>query len=445
LSILNFENTKNKIDIRDKAKKRKRDQVYKLYENLSSKGEEFLDILMLQIGKDIEEKFPGVKFRLISRIKTQESLSDKLENDLEKADTQKEIKDIKIYDIIALSVVVEYVPSNIMTNDDSFNKCISTFFQKRTSAKNTKKDYQKQINEHKQKIEQLKRFKIEKEKFKETIDKKIAEFSEIQQNPLDIIDTLLQNSGQMQNEINFFDEQIKLMNNNISSFENSICETEKIINESSNECNHILADYLIRNLGKFDNVKSLGITEVPKRFKTKNNYDGYRAAHNCYEVSLKEKDDKGKEEDFYFVCEIQGKSIDAYYDADRGKAAKYHINPKQESGKIAKGKRLPDILNANTEAEKEEVKNKIIRRVPRFRIYRHNNSDINSEPNVYKMSLKESFILYYYNQLFGNEKLAIPPKEKEYLDKLIKSDELVSSKDNKLYKNYNYSKELNER
>ena len=105
LSRLDFGKTKDKISIIENAKDEKRTQMRNLYSSLT-KNQEFLDLLMIQIGKDIEEKFPGVKFRLISRIKTENSFSDKLENDLVGLVDKKRIEEVKIYDVIALSIII---------------------------------------------------------------------------------------------------------------------------------------------------------------------------------------------------------------------------------------------------------------------------------------------------------------------------------------------------
>ena len=78
---VDFSSTIGKITNIEKAKNKKRNEMKKMYNSLVN-NQEMLDILMLQLGKNIEKKFPGLEFRLISRIKTEKSFYNKLENDL---------------------------------------------------------------------------------------------------------------------------------------------------------------------------------------------------------------------------------------------------------------------------------------------------------------------------------------------------------------------------
>ncbi len=246
-------------------------------------------------------------------------------------------------------------------------------------------------------------------------------------------------------DIESTDDQVKDLQNDIKNMESIIERTIERFEKEDNECNHAMADFLIKNITKFDNVKALNLTEIPKRLKQKENYDGYRAVHNCYETRIRAKNESDKEEDFYFMCEIQGKSIDAFYVADRGKAARYHTNPRQEPGKIVKNKRLPDILSVQTPEEIEAFREKVRTTVPRFRIYRHVIPKDKSEKevaDVYQLSMKECFMFYYYNHLFGNDALGMNTKSEE-LEDLVKSDKLTD-KDGKVYKDYKY-KEIAER
>ena len=62
---VDFSSTIGKITNIEKAKNKKRNEMKKMYNSLVN-NQEMLDILMLQLGKNIEKKFPGLEFRLIS-------------------------------------------------------------------------------------------------------------------------------------------------------------------------------------------------------------------------------------------------------------------------------------------------------------------------------------------------------------------------------------------
>ncbi len=441
MNIVDFEKTKDKIAVTEDAKNEKRLEMMNMYNNLV-KNQEFLDILMIQMGKDIEEKFPGVEFRLISRIKTEKSFSDKLENDLIGLVDKKKIEDVKIYDTIALSIIIESVPDDIKANDPSFDSHMAELIRMRKDTHTNLKLHNAQIEEYKRRIEELKAKKQQKLSWKESNDKKIQELETLEDDIYGILDHLNKISNGLKSAVNDMDEQISHIEQDIKNMKSIISRTKDRYAREDNECNHALADFIIRNLVKFDNVKTLNLTEIPKRLKQKENYDGYRAIHNCYSTQMRVRTDDDKEENFHFICEIQGKSIDAFHVADRGKAARYHTNQAQEPGKICKRKKLPNILDVNTPEEIEKFKQEVEKNVPRFRVYTHSNyvdneeSGVRKSPEVYKLTLKECFMLYYANQLLGNEKLKIESKRDE-LKNLVESKKLPDD-DYRLYRNYNY-------
>ena len=442
---VDFGKTKERITILEKAKNEKRKEMNNLYKSLTENSE-FLDLLMIQIGKDIEENFPGVRFRLISRIKTEKSFADKLENDLIGLVDKKRIEEVKIYDIMALSIIIDHVPHNIKSNDASFDAHISELIEIRENTKASLKLHKKQLEDYKQRINHLLERKGEKTALQQENYEKIAEVIKLQKTSTELkeflekqAEHLLKLGQYIDSDIESIDDQVKDLQNDIENMEAIIERTIDRFDKEDNECNHAMADFLIKNITKFDNVKALNLTEIPKRLKQKENYDGYRAVHNCYECRIRAKNENDKEEEFYFMCEIQGKSIDAFYVADRGKAAKYHTNPRQEPGKIVKNKKLPDILKINTPEEIEQFREKVRTTVPRFRIYRHiisKGKNEQEQADVYQLSMKESFMHYYFNQLFGNEQLGMQPKKKE-LDDLVKGEKLTDE-DGKIYKDYEY-------
>lgn len=441
---VNFGKTIERITTIEKSKNEKRVEMNKLYKSLTE-NTEFLDLLMIQLGKDIEENFPGVRFRIISRIKTEKSFGDKLENDLIGLVDKKRIEEVKIYDIIALSLIIEHVPHNIKSNDPSFDSHILELIDIRSNTAASLKLHRQQLEDFKARINSLNEGKEEKNKLKQENDQAIAAMTKIEKaypKLKEEIDKQIEHLLKMEKSIDYsikaIDKQIKDLEEDIENMESIIERTKDRFDKEDNECNHALADFLIKNLTKFDNVKALNLVEIPKRLKQKENYDGYRAVHNCYESHMRVKNEVGKEEDFYFMCEIQGKSIDAFYVADRGKAAKYHTNPRQEPGKIVKSKRLTNILEIKTPEEIEAFREKVRTTVPRYRIYRHvipKDKNMLSLPDVYQLSVKECFMLYYYNQLFGNEQLGLQPQTKIVND-LVSGTKL--SDDSKTYINYEY-------
>ena len=451
--VVDFGKTKDRLAGSESAKSAKIQEMRKLYSSLTE-NQEFLDMLMIQIGKDIEEKFPGVKFRLISRVKTERSFHDKLENDLVGLVDKKKIDEVRIYDIIALSIVIESVPDVVKSNNSSFNSHISELICSRNDTKayieahiSRIKEYESRIENLRSIINVLKSNIAGKKKEKNFNDEKISELEQLKNDPYAIVEHLrkiskgLQKaSEQIEGQISYIEGQIKYIEDDIKDMEVIISRTRDRLAKEENECNHAMADFIITNLVKFDNVKTLGLTEIPKRYKQKNNYDGYRASHNCYEAKVKAVNDDGEEEEFYFMCEIQGKSMDSFYVADRGKAAKYHIGQGPVQGKRVKEKKLPEFFNLTTPEQIKKFKKEVKRKVPRFRIYRRipaQSKDEQDVREVYKLSLKECFMLYYYNQLFGNAQLNIEPQELKALQGFV-GDENLPENDFQIYRNYEY-------
>lgn len=440
MARLNFEQARNNLAIVEEAKNSKRTEIKNLYKSLT-KNQEILDFLMIQIGKDIEQRFPGVKFRLISRIKTEKSLSDKVENDLAGLTDKKKISELEIYDIIALSIIIEKVPDEIKTGDASFDDRISELIHIRNDSKINIKIHEEQYEGYKNRIEALKTSRKEKILHKKENDKKIEEVSQDPEDKYGIKEYLEKISESLDSAVRDIGEQVKNMEKDMNNMKTIIDRTRDRYDKENNECNHTLADFIIKNLSKFDNVKTLGLSDIAKRFKQKENYDGYRAVHNCYQMKVSFKNEKDKEEEINFRCEIQGKSIDAFYVADKGKAARYHTNQKEEPGKIVKRKKLPQSLNFKTKKEIEEFREEVEKTVPQYRIYRHVKKKAEVEdsnenhPDIYTLSQKECFILFYANQLFGNDTLGIPANP-QILDDIVNSSKL--SEKGLKYKDYAY-------
>lgn len=413
-----FENLKANIKSVEDSKNKKRKELKDLYDVLTQ-NEEILDIIILQIGKDIEQKFPGVKFRILARIKSPDSFFAKRENDLLGLVDKKEIERVSIYDIIALSIIIEEVPDSIKANDEKFDSHMKELIAIRKDTKSNLDKYEKEIKEYQNRINEDKtNLEKHKQKLAETREaiKQLEEDSDNQSEIRKNYYTYLKNieSYIIENICNF-ERRIRNIENDILEKQNStIKRTKDRYSRENNDCNSTLADYIVRNLERFDNIRALNIVPITKRLKNKENYDGYKATHNCFEAEI-----QSNGETIRYIFEVQGKSIDAFYIADRGKAAKYHVNQSAQPGKIVKQKKLPDIMNIRTKEQKIEFVKEFDRKVPRFRIYIPSSISIDKKEElldngedayrgkVYKLSKRECFVLYYFNQLAGNKELDI--------------------------------------
>lgn len=397
---------KNKIEGIEKAKNNKREEMKRKYEELTE-NEENLDMLMMQLGKEIERIFPNLKFVLLGRIKSPQSFEDKLENALNKCQDIKNVKEVQIYDIIGLNVIVEDVPNDLKLDnfrksesyDKDFESNISYYILRK---KTVVADMNRCKNDDDASKENLQRLKEEINRKKNRLLKLNERLETVKEEQTK--NQILEDMDEIKQDIKNCNMQIKCLNK-IMSTHNEILAHGKILDEiQKNECNNEMAKFIIRNLNKFECVKLLGVKSIKNRFKIIEKDNGYRSTHNCYAMKIKEKD-----RIVNYECEIQGKSIQAYYESSRGRAAKYHIQPDPKPGKKLKNKNLPDILSVKTPEDKKKFLDKVARTVPKFRIYRNNGG----KSEIYKLSLRERYMFYYYNQLFGNEILGISKNNKQ--------------------------------
>lgn len=417
-----LEDIKSKIALMDDAKNKKREEMRNLYDRLIE-NEENLDLLIMQLGKEIGRLFPSLKFKLIARIKSEKSFEDKLENALNKCSDLKSVNDVQIYDIIGLNVVIEEVPNDVISEDfkksssyeDAFDLNITGLINERESKKLDMKVLKKIIKKEEKQIRKLKNFmkkKCEKlAKLKETILK----------NPDNEI--LKEIILDYENDINNCNMQIGELTQKINILREVLENTKKSVEDKNNECNHEFAKFIVRKLSDFEGIQILGLKGIKNRFKILDKDNGYKSIHNCFSFSVKQQDKKVK-----YICEIQGKSINAFNQANNGRAAKYHVSPQAKKGKRLKNKNLPDILSVNTPEEKEMFLKQLRKSLPKFRLYRN----LNGNAEVYNLSLRECYMYYYYNQLFGNEILGIQ-KNNEHINAIVTSG--ILSDDSKIYTN----------
>lgn len=406
--------------VKNKKNKKMKDMYYKLIEN-----EEYIDLIMTKLGNEIERLFPDLKFRLIGRIKSEKSFIQKLENALNKCEKISQIKEVKIYDIIGLNVVVEDVPEYI----------ISETFKKSKSYNN---EFDLKISEM---IEERENKKIDIKILKKVIKTNVKELKKIKS----YIRTKTRKIEQLEKEekttilnsvINDYKEDIKNYNMQIQK-ERGVIEGIKQVLENDknsyedkiNDCNHEVAKFIVSKLTDFEEIKKINLKSIKNRFKIFDKDNGYKSVHNCFKMPLRRKNK--------YICEIQGKSIRAYNQANNGIAAKYHTNPEQKPGKKLKCKDLPDIFSIKTVEEKEQFLKEVKRNVPRFRVY----DNSNGKSGIYKLSLRECYILYYYNQLYGNEVLGIEKNENQ-INELVKTQVLP---DDEKYNKYRYNEVIMEK
>lgn len=423
-----METLKNKIEAIEKAKSEKRKEMYELYENLIE-NEENLDMLMIQLGKEVERIFPGLKVMLLARTKSLQSFSNKVENALNKCQDVKSIKEIQIYDVIGLNVVIEKVPDELPLENFKKSKCYDKDFESNITNSVSRR---KIIEEDMERCE----------KISNSVDENTKKIKSIIKEKNEKLETLQEQYEHTKNQQirELFLDRIKDIKKDIENYNQQIIHCKEIsetlqpIRENSkmfyeihdNECNHEIAKFIIRKLNHFEGIQLLGLKSIAGRFKIIEKDNGYRSIHNCYEFQTK----KGSKK-IRFISEIQGKSISAYHESNRGNAAKYHIQPEAKPGKKLKNKDLPDILSIKTPEDKQMFLEKIEKTIPRFRLYRTNNG----EPEVYKLSLRECYMLYYYNQLFGNQLLGIDKNEEQA--KEVTRTELLKD-DARRYSNFEY-------
>lgn len=413
---------KNKIfEIAKKNKIKKMQNLYnKLIEN-----EEYIDLIMTKLGNEIERLFPDLKFRLIGRIKSEKSFNQKLENALNKCEKIRQIKEVQIYDIIGLNVVVEDVPESIISEtfkksksyNNEFDLKISEMIEEREVKNIDIKILKKIIKTNEKELKKIKSFIRTKTKKIEQLEKE--EKTAILNGVInDYKEDIKNYKMKLYKDVGIIEGSKQVLKNNKKSYE-----------DKRNDCNHEVAKFIVSKLTDFEEIKKINLKSIKNRFKIFDKDNGYKSVHNCFKMPLKRKNK--------YICEIQGKSIRAYNQANNGTAAKYHTNPEPKPGKKLKCKHLPDILSIKTVEEKEQFLKEVKKNVPRFRVY----DSSNGKSGTYKLSLRECFMLYYYNQLYGNEVLGIEKKEKQ-INEVIKTKILP---DDEKYNKFRCNEEIMEK
>ena len=394
----------------------KQTKMIKQYETLS-KSDKFIDIVMLQFAKEIEEKFRGVEFRVISRIKSNESFNNKLYNLLNSAKNKEEVKKINIYDIIGLTVVIEEVPEFLNTKDEDFNNQINEAILRRDETRNIIEKNKVERLAYKKRLDEIKN-KLEKNN--KVIENTREKFKNLSSQNLEEVDFLKEVLEHLESINEDYNTQIKNNNRHEENLSKSLIRaTEREIREN-NSCSHIFAKYLVQNFSSLENLSKLNLKSMPGRLKNKREFNGYKATHDTFTSTL---DIDGKKIEINF--ELQGKSLGAYREADKGLASMYYRGRNIENeSMIPKNKKIPNILNVSNEEERIKLLKELEYKLPKFRIYlsKYDEQKENKKTGyIHKFSQKENFIVYYSNELLGNKKLRIEPKKEEF-DKTIKDE-----------------------
>ena len=398
----------------------KKIELLKSYEEFS-KSEKIMDIIMIQLGKEIEEKFPKVKFRIISRIKAKESFSNKVSNLLIKAKNEEEISKINIYDTIGLSVIIEEVLEYLNTSDDEFNNHINEIITRRSDTQSI--------------IDMTKKEIIACTKRMEESLAILKENELLQKENNEILNSLTDENHLIKEYFLKISKYLKTVELNYKARVENIIRDEKNRNtvfkratqrqiRENDEISHILSNYIVKNFCNFENLNMFNLNEIEGKYKNKRKYNGYKATHNSFISNL-----KLDNQTFNIPFEVQGKSIRAFREADKGIQALYHICG---NGIIPKDKKMPNLLQIVSNDEKEKFLEELEVKLPKFRIYISKKSfknDLEKKVNsIYKLSQRENFLLYYGNELLGNEILNIEARKDDF--DIVVSNEIFKDNDN---------------
>ena len=420
---INFLGIIDEIKDSNQIKLDKQTELMEKYENLS-KSDRFIDIVMLQFAKEIEEKFRGVNFRIISRIKSKESFNNKLYNLLTSAKNEEEIKKIDIFDIIGISVVIEDVPEYLNTKDEDFNNQINEAIARRDETRSILEKNKVESIAYKKRLDEINKNLEKNNKVIEETKERLEKLSSENIEELDFLKDIIDHLENINEDYNIQIENNNRYEENVNK--SLIRATEREVREN-NACSNTLAKYIVQNFASLENLNKFNLKSVKGRFKNKREFNGYKATHDTF-ISTLDIEDKKIEITF----ELQGKSLGAYREADKGLASMYYRGRNIENeSMIPKNKKMPNILNVSSEEERVKLLNELEYKLPKFRIYspKHvkQKNDNKLSGCIHKFSQKENFIVYYSNELLGNKRLNIEPKKQEFdktiNDEIFKEDE----------------------
>lgn len=297
----------------DKYKTEKLNSLRRTHEMLKQPAyEQFTNNVFLAIGHELETFFPTLDFRLVQRFKTDYSFENKYNQKINKAYSQNhridDIDNVKLKDSIGYEIIIENIPDNFLTNNQTFDKALRKLLKKRKNAYDE--------------LEQL------KGKYDDFLQK-YQDYHSIDPN---------------------FDEVYQTAK---AGFENQITAAENYYLEKKDHCELELASFIITYLSEnSQRMHYLGIQSVPNTLKEHNErYLDYRATHNCIEVQDKNSPHNG------WIAEIQGKSSYRHSVGEEG--IEGHIT------RFSKNRVLPK-LDENNLDEFYKAINKV---VPKYKLY----------------------------------------------------------------------------
>ena len=237
---------------------------------LSPKYQDFSNLILVTIGKEIEEQFPGVKFRLLCRTKSYDSFEKK---------AKKKIKQkSKLYDNIGYEIFIEEIPDDFETDDIEFNNKLKMLLKDRANFKNI---LTKAQLEHDDLIQQGK--------------------------TPDYI-------SRMQDDIfrSTYEKLVEYSNNLVKTAEENLAKR-------NGDCGLELANHIITYLCKHSKVlKKLGISPIAGREKehTKR-YTAYQSYHNTIQVKNRNLNVE------HWIAELQATSSYSYDQAEERTCSSY--------------------------------------------------------------------------------------------------------------------------
>lgn len=337
-------NFKERLSVNDKQTKTKeekeedyRKKLMDQYEFLTSDSSlEFTQKVFMTLGREIEESFPGVKFRLKGRVKSRESAEEKINRIINKSDKN----DKKIFDTLGFCLVIDEIPFSAKIKHNLCQKSLNKRAVVKTQIaeqnlklmrqleryEKSEKDEMSLIKEKEQALEDIKQL-IDEEKYNELlqlIDKDKKMFSDHEKQHIVHI-------GDIQYAITKLKEQYELRDR---------------------ECNNYLARHILNKIiDESPSLSKLGISRIPHRAKV---HDGGKTG---YYVAFHDSVQSSKNKNW--VLEIQAMSHQNYEESREGDA--------QHSKSEGKERVLPPY--GDTKSEIEEFKELTLKETPQNMIY----------------------------------------------------------------------------
>lgn len=364
------------------------------YDRMNSpESKEYTEKILLEMGKEIQRRFPGVDFILKARFKSPKSHQGKIDRFM-----KKDVKsDKQIYDTIGFCLIVRSVSDNFefnhalceMSVEDRVNIGLEIDNEK-SSLRLLEKEYQSIMEEYN------KLYDVN------AIRKKIEDLKKSDEPDEEMIQ-LLENSLKGQELIKSLAERL------INEVDKKGKKVIKIGNQyyeaTDNKINEMIATHIMNKLTNDETfMQSLNLKTLDNRKKF---HDGgksgyYRAYHDAI----------GSTEHPWWKAEVQALSYQNYVNSKEGDA--------KHSSCEGKTRRFPRI--GTTEEEKEDFRKAVLEASPRNLVYQsgvYKNGEEKRPGKTYVCSDVEN-ILYYYLEVLRDK-----PELFKYVisDKELFSDE----------------------